>query len=229
MPIDEPVVAYGPFVMNSAGEIAQRDGRLPSRGGWASWSSGLFAAHLRNFGFFTDLQPRTAKIRGSVDPPGGRFDAGVRVRAEPARCAGRLATPNEPKRPPMRFMVIVKADEDSEAAQMAARPTTWRRCTSSTRSSRRQAEQGPEGLQASAKGRAGGALLGGGKRTAVDGRLTETKELVAGFWIWRVEVQGGSDRVGEAHSMPSPDHEAYRDPPRSSTPRISSTAAACPS
>jgi hypothetical protein len=42
-----------------------------------------------------------------------------------------------------------------------------------------------EGLHPSVKGKR--VLVGGGKRTVVDGPFTETKELIAGFWLWQVK------------------------------------------
>ena len=53
-----------------------------------------------------------------------------------------------------------------------------------------------EGLQPSSKGAR--VKFAGGKRTVVDGPFAETKELVAGFWIIQVEVEGGGDRVGRS-------------------------------
>lgn len=64
----------------------------------------------------------------------------------------------------MRFMVMVKATKSSESGVMLA----------------------GEGLQASSKG-ARVKFSRDNKRTVVDGPFAETKELVAGFWIWKVK------------------------------------------
>ena len=56
--------------------------------------------------------------------------------------------------------------------------------------------QAGEGLHPSSKGAR--VRFAGSKRTVVDGPFAETKELIAGFWIWEVEVAGGGDRVGQA-------------------------------
>ena len=53
-----------------------------------------------------------------------------------------------------------------------------------------------EGLQPSSKGAR--VRFSGGKRTVIDGPFAETKELIAGFWLWQVQVDGGGDRVGQA-------------------------------
>ena len=58
-----------------------------------------------------------------------------------------------------------------------------------------------EGLQPSSKGAR--VRFSGDKRTVIDGPFAETKELVAGFWIWSVQVEGGVYRMGEA--LPEPD------------------------
>ena len=63
----------------------------------------------------------------------------------------------------MRFMVLVKADKDSEAGVMLA----------------------GEGLHPSSKGAR--VKFSGEKRTVIDGPFTEVKELIAGFWIWQVK------------------------------------------
>ena len=52
-----------------------------------------------------------------------------------------------------------------------------------------------EGLQASSKGAR--VRFAGDKRTVIDGPFAETKELIAGFWIWKCKSLAGSDRVGQ--------------------------------
>ena len=53
-----------------------------------------------------------------------------------------------------------------------------------------------EGLQPSSKGAR--VRFSGDKRTVIDGPFTETKELIAGFWIWQVKLAGRGDRMGQA-------------------------------
>ena len=66
----------------------------------------------------------------------------------------------------MRFIVMVKATKDSEAGKLPD-----------------QKMLAGEGLQASSKGAR--VRFSGNKRTVIDGPFAETKELVAGFWIWQ--------------------------------------------
>jgi hypothetical protein len=85
----------------------------------------------------------------------------------------------------MRFMVIVKAHPDSEAGVMPSA----RLLTEMGKFNEELAEAGvllaAEGLQASSKGAR--IKFSGSKRTVVDGPFAETKELIAGFWIWQVK------------------------------------------
>ena len=85
----------------------------------------------------------------------------------------------------MRFMVIVKATEDSEAGVLP----TEELLTAMGRYNEELAKAGimlaGDGLQPSSKGAR--VRFSGSKRTVVDGPFAETKELVAGFWIWKVK------------------------------------------
>src|SRR5512134_2148919 len=85
----------------------------------------------------------------------------------------------------MRFMVIVKATKTSEAGVL---PDT-KLLTEMGRFNEELAKAGVmlagEGLQASSKGAR--VRFSGGKRTVIDGPFAETKELVAGFWLWQVK------------------------------------------
>ncbi len=85
----------------------------------------------------------------------------------------------------MRVMVIVKANEESEAGVMPSQELL----TSMGRFNERLVEAGVmlagDGLTASSEGKR--VKFDGQKRTVTDGPFTETKELVAGFWIWRVD------------------------------------------
>ena len=91
----------------------------------------------------------------------------------------------------MRVMVMVKATKNSEAAKL---PREW------TEDQRKAfAEMGKfneelvkagimlagDGLKPSSKGKR--VRFSSGKKTVIDGPFTETKELVAGFWIWQVK------------------------------------------
>ena len=85
----------------------------------------------------------------------------------------------------MRFMVIVKADKDSEAGVLPDQKSL----ADMTRYNEELARAGVllagEGLQPSSKGAR--VRISGGKSTVTDGPFSETKELVAGFWLWKVD------------------------------------------
>lgn len=84
----------------------------------------------------------------------------------------------------MRFMVIVKANKDSEAGVL---PTTSELEAMGKYNDELVAAGvmlAGEGLQDSSKGVR--VRFEGAKKTVIDGPFTETKELVAGFWIWQV-------------------------------------------
>jgi hypothetical protein len=85
----------------------------------------------------------------------------------------------------MRFLVIVKASKDSEAGVM---PTT-EELSEMMKFNEELVKAGVmlagEGLHPSSKGFR--VQMDGDKRTVIDGPFAETKELVAGFWIWDVK------------------------------------------
>lgn len=100
----------------------------------------------------------------------------------------------------MRIMVFVKANEDSEEGVM---PTT-EMLEAMGRYNEELVDagimKGGEGLQPSKKGKR--ILFDGASRTVIDGPFTETKELVAGFWIW--EVRDMDEAVAWARRCPNP-------------------------
>lgn len=85
----------------------------------------------------------------------------------------------------MRFMVIVKADQDSEAGVMPSQELLAEMGKYNEELVKAGVMLAGEGLQASSKGAR--VKFHGGKRTSViDGPFSETKELIAGFWLWQV-------------------------------------------
>ena len=84
----------------------------------------------------------------------------------------------------MRFMVIVKATKDSEAGKMPSE----RLLSDMGKFNEELVNAGvmlaADGLQPSSKGAR--VKFSGSKRTVIDGPFAETKELVAGYWIWKV-------------------------------------------
>ncbi|HZV91295.1 MAG TPA: YciI family protein [Candidatus Nitrosocosmicus sp.] len=84
----------------------------------------------------------------------------------------------------MRFMVLVKADKQSEAGAMPSRELLEAMGKFNEKLIQAGVMLAGEGLHPSSKGVR--VRFSGGKKTVLDGPFAETKELVAGFWIWRV-------------------------------------------
>ena len=85
----------------------------------------------------------------------------------------------------MRFMVMVKADKDSEAGVMPDAQLLTEMGKFNEELAKAGVMLAGEGLQPSSKGVR--VRFSGTKRTVIDGPFTETKELVAGFWLWQVK------------------------------------------
>jgi hypothetical protein len=84
----------------------------------------------------------------------------------------------------MRFMVIVKATEDSEAGVMPSEELLTAMMKYNEELVKAGIMLAGDGLQPTSKGAR--VQFDGPKRTVVDGPFAETKELVAGYWIWQV-------------------------------------------
>ncbi len=85
----------------------------------------------------------------------------------------------------MRFMVIVKADKGSEAGVMPSEKLLTEMGKYNEELVKAGVMLAGEGLQPSSKGVR--VRFNGVKRTVTDGPFAETKELVAGFWLWQVK------------------------------------------
>src|SRR5258708_391902 len=84
----------------------------------------------------------------------------------------------------MRFMVTVKATKDSEAGVMPSEKLLAAMGKYNEELVKAGVMLAGEGLQPSSKGKR--VKFSGAKRTVIDGPFTETKELIAGFWLWQV-------------------------------------------
>ncbi|WP_408601023.1 YciI family protein [Pseudomonas sp. PLMAX] len=106
----------------------------------------------------------------------------------------------------MRFMIIIKASQDSEAGIM---PST-ELLTAMGNYNEELAKAGillaGEGLQPSSKGAR--VRFSGDKRTVIDGPFAETKELIAGFWLWQVKSKEEAIEWVERCPNPMPGTEA---------------------
>ena len=85
----------------------------------------------------------------------------------------------------MRFMVIVKANEDSEAGVLPDAKILSEMGKYNEELVKAGVMLAGEGLHPSSKGVR--VKFNGGKRTVIDGPFSETKELIAGFWLWQVK------------------------------------------
>ena len=103
--------------------------------------------------------------------------AGRQLRADPPTTDSR--------RNRMRVMVMVKATSQSEAGEMPDTELLAAMGNFNEELVKAGVMLAGEGLHPSAKGKR--VRFSGSKRTVVDGPFTETKELVAGFWLWQVE------------------------------------------
>src|SRR5919198_530169 len=85
----------------------------------------------------------------------------------------------------MRVMAIVKATRDSESGTMPSEKLLAEMGKFNEELVKAGVMLAGEGLHPSSKGKR--VRFSGTKRTVIDGPFTETKELIAGFWLWQVK------------------------------------------
>lgn len=85
----------------------------------------------------------------------------------------------------MRVMVVVKASKESEAGQMPSEKLLTDMGKYNEELVNAGVMLAGEGLHPSSKGKR--VRFSGKDRTVIDGPFTETKELIAGYWLWRVK------------------------------------------
>jgi hypothetical protein len=85
----------------------------------------------------------------------------------------------------MRFMILIKADKDSEAGVMPDSDILTRMGNFNEELVNAGIMQAGEGLHPSSKGAR--VTLRDGRATVTDGPFAETKELIAGFWLWKCQ------------------------------------------
>ena len=113
----------------------------------------------------------------------------------------------------MRVMVLVKATKNSEAGILPGDPNFDKLLEEMGKFNDELVKAGvllaADGLHPSSKGKRVRFTASGGKRTVVDGPFTETKELVAGFWIWQVtSIEEAVEWVRRCpHPMPGEESE----------------------
>ncbi|HEY7981925.1 MAG TPA: YciI family protein [Candidatus Eremiobacteraceae bacterium] len=100
----------------------------------------------------------------------------------------------------MRFMIIVKATKESEAGIMPSEKLLTEMGKFNEELAKAGVMLAGDGLQPSSKGAR--VLMSGDKRTVIDGPFAETKELVAGFWLW--EVKSKEEAIEWVKRCPNP-------------------------
>jgi hypothetical protein len=85
----------------------------------------------------------------------------------------------------MRVIVIVKASKESEAGQMPSEKDLTEMGNFNEELVKAGVMTAGEGLHPSSKGKR--VKFSGADRTVIDGPFAETKELIAGFWLWQVK------------------------------------------
>ena len=106
----------------------------------------------------------------------------------------------------MRVMVMVKATKESEAGQMPSTELLAAMGNFNEDLVKAGVMLAGEGLHPSAKGKR--VRFSGKSRTVIDGPFAETKELVAGFWLWQVKSM--EEAIEWARRCPNPmEGESY--------------------
>jgi hypothetical protein len=105
----------------------------------------------------------------------------------------------------MRFMVIVKANKDSEAGIMPSQRLLTEMGNFNDELVRAGVMLAGEGLHPSSKGCR--VRFEGQKRTVIDGPFSETKELIAGFWL--IQVRTKEEAIEWVKRVPNPDSETF--------------------
>ena len=101
----------------------------------------------------------------------------------------------------MRFMVIIKADASFEAGEMPSERLLGEFGKYNEDLVRAGVLLACEGLHPSSDGAR--VKISGSKRTVIDGPFTETKELIAGFWL--IQVTSKEEAIEWAKRIPNPD------------------------
>jgi hypothetical protein len=101
----------------------------------------------------------------------------------------------------MRVMVLIKANQDTEAGVLPSERLLTEMGAYNEELVKAGVMLAGEGLHPSSKGKR--VKFSKGKKTVIDGPFTETKELIAGFWLWRVNSM--EEAVEWAKRIPNSD------------------------
>jgi hypothetical protein len=100
----------------------------------------------------------------------------------------------------MRFMILIKASNDSEAGVLPSEQLLTEMGQFNEELVKAGVMLAGEGLQPSSKGAR--VKFAGAKRTVVDGPFAETKELIAGYWLW--QVRSMDEAIAWVKRIPNP-------------------------
>ena len=103
----------------------------------------------------------------------------------------------------MRFMVLIKANADSEAGVMPSTELLAEMTQFNEELVKAGVMLGGEGLHPSSKGAR--IKFSGNQRTVIDGPFAEAKELIAGYWIW--QVRSKEEAIEWVKRIPNPTGE----------------------
>ena len=103
----------------------------------------------------------------------------------------------------MRFMILIKATEDSEAGVMPSRQLLTEMGKFNEELVKAGVMLAGEGLHPTSRGAR--VRFSGDKRTVIDGPFAETKELLAGFWLWQVKSK--EEAIEWVKRCPNPHNE----------------------
>ena len=106
----------------------------------------------------------------------------------------------------MRVMVIVKATKDSEAGVMPSEKLLTEMGKFNEELVKAGVLLAGDGLHPSRRGKR--VRFAGGKKTVIDGPFAETKELIAGYWIWQVKSMDEAVEWVRRCPDPMPDQES---------------------
>jgi hypothetical protein len=101
----------------------------------------------------------------------------------------------------MRVMVLIKATEESEAGQMPSQELLTQMGAFNEELVKAGVMLAGEGLHPSSKGVR--VAFSGAERKVIDGPFAETKELLAGYWLW--QVKSLDEAIEWAKRIPNPD------------------------
>jgi hypothetical protein len=103
----------------------------------------------------------------------------------------------------MRVMVMIKASEASEAGEMPSQELLEQMTAFNEELVKAGVMLAGDGLHPSSKGTR--VAFSGGERKVIDGPFTETKELLAGYWLWQVKSM--DEAIEWVKRIPNPDND----------------------